>query len=64
MPQSPPTPSPCIDVCQLNDATGLCEGCFRSIQEIMRWSGLDEPGRRAVVAAADARKQRLTRQGD
>ncbi len=59
-----PTPSPCIDVCHLNDATGLCEGCFRTIQEIARWSNLTEAGRRAVVSAAAARKQQLTHQGD
>jgi predicted Fe-S protein YdhL (DUF1289 family) len=28
--------SPCVNVCVL-DATGLCRGCLRSIEEIARW---------------------------
>ena len=30
-------PSPCIAVCRINDATRLCYGCFRSIDEIRDW---------------------------
>lgn len=30
-------PSPCISVCRINDATGRCYGCFRSIDEIRDW---------------------------
>lgn len=30
-------PSPCIGVCWLNEETGLCEGCFRSGEEIRDW---------------------------
>ena len=31
-------PSPCISVCQINAATGCCEGCFRTLDEIAGWS--------------------------
>lgn len=31
--------SPCIGVCVL-DANNICEGCFRSSDEITRWSVL------------------------
>ena len=30
-------PSPCIAVCQFDDATGCCIGCFRAIDEIREW---------------------------
>ena len=30
-------PSPCIAVCQIDDGTGCCIGCFRSIEEIRDW---------------------------
>ena len=30
-------PSPCIAVCQIDDATDFCIGCFRSIDEIRDW---------------------------
>ena len=29
--------SPCISVCRMSENTGLCEGCFRTIQEITGW---------------------------
>jgi predicted Fe-S protein YdhL (DUF1289 family) len=28
--------SPCIDICKLNE-NNICEGCFRSIEEIKNW---------------------------
>jgi uncharacterized protein len=41
-------PSPCISVCQMNDASGWCIGCLRTLDEIAAWGSLDEPARRAV----------------
>jgi len=41
-------PSPCISVCRIDAATGLCEGCYRTINEIARWSGASEEEKRAV----------------
>ncbi|MGQ0580171.1 MAG: DUF1289 domain-containing protein [Betaproteobacteria bacterium] len=29
--------SPCVDVCQMNPYTGLCSGCFRTLDEIAGW---------------------------
>jgi predicted Fe-S protein YdhL (DUF1289 family) len=33
---SPPILSPCIGICQVNES-GLCEGCFRTLDEIGSW---------------------------
>ena len=41
-------PSPCISVCRMDAASGLCEGCLRTLDEIVRWSAMPEEGRRAV----------------
>jgi uncharacterized protein len=41
-------PSPCRSVCRMNGSNGLCEGCFRTLDEIARWSGMDDDGRRGV----------------
>lgn len=30
-------PSPCISVCQIDDASDCCIGCHRSIDEIREW---------------------------
>ena len=29
--------SPCINVCSMNGATGYCNGCYRTIEEIQGW---------------------------
>lgn len=41
-------PSPCVSVCRMDAATGLCEGCCRTLDEIAAWSQLDAPAKRAV----------------
>ena len=32
----------------MNEATGLCSGCLRTLDEIAAWSVLDDDARRAV----------------
>lgn len=48
-------PSPCINVCRMDPATGWCEGCLRSIDEIAGWSSFDDAARRDVWNAIEAR---------
>jgi predicted Fe-S protein YdhL (DUF1289 family) len=43
-----PLPSPCISICTMNPFTGLCEGCYRTIDEITAWSSATEETKRAV----------------
>ena len=43
-----PVPSPCIGTCRMSPATGLCEGCLRTIDEITCWRTADDATRRAV----------------
>jgi uncharacterized protein len=40
--------TPCIGICAL-DASGICEGCFRTGDEIARWSSLDDAERAAIM---------------
>ena len=64
MEQSQRVPSPCISICRMNDATGLCEGCLRTLDEIAAWSVLDDDARRAVwdaIAHAPRALRRLHR---
>ena len=44
-------PSPCVSVCLMSPDGSMCEGCFRSIDEIRRWATSDADSRRAVWAA-------------
>lgn len=41
-------PSPCISICRLDPVTQLCEGCFRTLDEIAEWSRMGDAGKRAV----------------
>jgi uncharacterized protein len=50
--------SPCIDVCEINPETGLCEGCARSLDEIAVWGSLSSTERRRVMSQLAARKAR------
>ena len=49
-------PSPCIAVCQIDDATGCCIGCFRAIDEIREWPIMTAEEKRAVLARVADRK--------
>ncbi len=58
-------PSPCISVCRM-DATlgdaavraagGLCEGCLRTIDEIVEWGGAPTARKHAILAAVASRR--------
>lgn len=41
--------SPCTSVCRMDEASGLCAGCLRSIDEITVWSLLDDDEKRALL---------------
>lgn len=43
-----PVPSPCISICRIQPASGLCEGCGRSLNEITVWGQLDDADKREV----------------
>ncbi|MGS5089087.1 DUF1289 domain-containing protein [Hydrogenophaga sp. A37] len=53
----PEVPSPCISVCQMNPATDLCSGCYRTVEEIAAWSGLGDQARLVVWERIEARQQ-------
>jgi predicted Fe-S protein YdhL (DUF1289 family) len=48
--------SPCNSVCRMDERTGLCEGCLRSIDEIIAWSTMDDDEKRAVWDALAQRE--------
>jgi predicted Fe-S protein YdhL (DUF1289 family) len=50
--------SPCIGVCRMDTATGWCEGCLRTIDEIVAWGAASEAQRSAVMAQLPARRVR------
>ena len=43
-----PVPSPCISVCTMNADTELCNGCYRTLDEIAAWSRMGDDEKRAL----------------
>ena len=52
--------SPCVKVCQMDPVRGVCLGCCRTLDEIARWSQLDDAQREGLVQDL----QRLMRRYD
>lgn len=48
LPPAAPPPSPCISLCKMDQDSGLCQGCLRTIDEIIQWSTADDDFKRAV----------------
>jgi uncharacterized protein len=48
--------SPCNRVCTLDPASGLCLGCGRSLDEIMRWTQMTDAERARVLVEAGRRR--------
>jgi predicted Fe-S protein YdhL (DUF1289 family) len=51
--------SPCIKVCRMDPARGVCMGCCRTLDEIARWGEFSDEQRAAVMAELAARRKDL-----
>lgn len=49
--------SPCIGVCSMDDLTGLCLGCYRTIEEIQGWWDMDADAKKAVIHQSQVRER-------
>lgn len=58
---SPPRPiaTPCVQVCVVDGASGLCLGCHRTLAEVAGWSRLADAERAAIMAELPARAARI-----
>ena len=53
--------SPCISICQMSP-NGLCEGCFRTLDEIAAWGRLAQDAKRQVLQRVEERVKERVRQ--
>lgn len=58
-----PVTSPCISVCTVDKALGLCIGCLRTLQEIGAWRAMTLEQKRATVRACEERARTMDRRG-
>jgi uncharacterized protein len=59
-----PVRSPCIDVCRMDEARGICEGCWRTLAEIAEWGRAPETRRREILHSVSARRAAADRARD
>ena len=53
--------SPCVKLCVVHPTERICTGCFRTIDEITRWSKMDSSERAEIMAVLPTRKPQLTK---
>jgi len=53
--------SPCINICVIHPEARLCTGCYRSIDEISRWSGMTGVERAEVMDALPTRATQVVK---
>jgi predicted Fe-S protein YdhL (DUF1289 family) len=60
-PDRPPAPirTPCIKVCIVDGESGLCLGCYRTLQEVAAWASFSEATREQLMAELPARRDRI-----
>lgn len=49
-------PSPCVGVCRMSDSSGLCEGCWRTLDELRAWGKSDDAGKLAIWHLVEQRQ--------
>jgi predicted Fe-S protein YdhL (DUF1289 family) len=49
--------SPCVKVCALDNETGLCRGCLRTMNEIADWVEMTAEEKRATLERVAERKR-------
>ncbi len=52
----PGVPSPCISVCEMDEAHSRCKGCFRTLEEIGVWSRASDAEKLLIWQQIEARQ--------
>jgi hypothetical protein len=51
--------SPCIKICQIDQASRMCTGCLRTLDEIAAWASYSDAERQRVLDDLAARSAHL-----
>ena len=55
MASSAPIRTPCVKVCFVDPAAQMCVGCFRTMEELGRWTRYSDAEREAILAELPGR---------
>ncbi|MBR9825575.1 MAG: DUF1289 domain-containing protein [Alphaproteobacteria bacterium] len=53
---STPIKTPCVKVCFVDPKAGLCVGCFRTMEELGRWTSFSDSQREDIMASLPQRE--------
>ncbi|MEC9251326.1 MAG: DUF1289 domain-containing protein [Pseudomonadota bacterium] len=53
---STPIKTPCVKVCFVDPKEGLCVGCFRTMEELGRWTRYSDRERELIMAELPNRR--------
>jgi predicted Fe-S protein YdhL (DUF1289 family) len=53
------TGTPCIRVCKMDNQSGLCSGCFRTLDEIANWLKYTDEQRTYINKMLEIRRELL-----
>jgi predicted Fe-S protein YdhL (DUF1289 family) len=48
--------SPCIGVCAMDEISGMCHGCYRTIDEIKAWWDMGVTAQQDLLVALEQRQ--------
>ncbi|MBO6765805.1 DUF1289 domain-containing protein [Maricaulis sp.] len=51
-----PIKTPCVKVCFVDPKAGVCLGCFRTMEELGRWTRYSDAERDAIMQALPERE--------
>ena len=57
LPQNEMIESPCVDVCRMSEARGVCIGCYRTLEEIARWRDMSEDEQTRLLTELQRRRR-------
>ena len=53
--------SPCIKICVIDECSGLCVGCLRTLDEIATWGTLQADAKREILCRLKTRRAEARR---
>ncbi|MDO9206364.1 DUF1289 domain-containing protein [Methylotenera sp.] len=60
----PEIKSPCVGVCAVDESSGLCQGCYRTIDEIKAWWDMGQTEQKNLLVALEERQLQQINFGD
>ncbi|UCG72847.1 MAG: DUF1289 domain-containing protein [Chromatiales bacterium] len=57
MSAKPDAASPCTNVCVMNEQSGYCQGCWRTLEEIAGWGRFSDARKAAILQQLHTRRR-------